>query len=40
MYKVTFNSDFPSLYQYVRFTIPVADGASAYVTYDAAMPSA
>lgn len=40
VYKVTFNSNFPSDYKYVRFTIPVADGANAYVTYDAAMPSA
>ena len=38
VYKVTFNSDFPSTYAYVRFTIPVADGADAYVTYDAEMP--
>ena len=40
VYKVTFNSDIPSEYKYVRFTIPIADGASAYVTYDAEMPSA
>lgn len=38
VYKVTFNSDFPATYKYVRFTIPVADGANAYVTYDAEMP--
>ena len=25
---------------YIRLTVPVADGANAYVTYDAAMPSA
>lgn len=40
VFKVTFNSDFPAGYKYVRFGIPVADGANAYVTYDAAMPSA
>lgn len=40
VYKVTFNSDIPEKYKYVRFTIPIADGANAYVTYDAAMPSA
>jgi len=39
VFKVTFNSDIPATYKYVRFTIPVADGANAYVTYDAAMPS-
>lgn len=39
VYKVTFNANFPATYKYVRFTIPVADGANAYVTYDAAMPS-
>lgn len=38
VYKVTFNSDIPVSYKYVRFTIPVADGANAYVTYDAEMP--
>lgn len=26
VYKVTFNSDIPSEYKYVRFTIPIADG--------------
>ena len=40
VYKVTFNSDFYATYKYVRFTIPAADGANAYVTYDAEMPSA
>lgn len=40
VYKVTFNADFPATYKHVRFTIPVADGANAYVTYDAEMPSA
>ena len=40
VYKVTFNANFPATYKYVRFGIPVADGANAYVTYDAAMPSA
>lgn len=40
VYKVTFNNDFNSALKYVRFTIPVADGANAYVTYDAEMPSA
>lgn len=40
VYKVTFDADFYTIYKYVRFTIPVADGANAYVTYDAAMPSA
>lgn len=38
VYKVTFNSDFPVSHKYVRFTIPVTDGANAYVTYDAEMP--
>lgn len=38
VYKVTFNSDIPEKYKYVRFTIPIADGANAYVTYDAEMP--
>lgn len=40
VYKVTFGSDIPEKYKYVRFTIPIADGANAYVTYDAEMPSA
>lgn len=40
VYKVTFADGFPAGYKYVRFGIPVADGANAYVTYDAAMPSA
>nr|DAL41874.1 MAG TPA_asm: tyrosine phosphatase family protein [Bacteriophage sp.] len=40
VYKVTFNADFPATYKYVRFGIPVADGANAYVTYDAEMPEA
>ena len=40
VFKVTFDSNFPDTYKYVRFGIPVADGANAYVTYDAAMPSA
>lgn len=40
VYKVTFGSDIPAKYKYVRFTLPIADGASAYVTYDAEMPSA
>lgn len=26
--------------RYIRLTVPIADGANAYVTYDAAMPSA
>ena len=39
VYKVTFNNDFNSALKYVRFTIPVADGANAYVTYDVEMPS-
>lgn len=39
VYKVTFNSDLPTIYAYVRFTLPIADGANAYVTYDAEMPS-
>ena len=38
VYKVTFNNDFNLALKYVRFTIPVADGANAYVTYDAEMP--
>lgn len=38
VFKVTFNNDFNSALKYVRFTIPVADGANAYVTYDAEMP--
>ena len=40
VYKVTFADGFPTGYKYVRFGIPVADSANAYVTYDAAMPSA
>lgn len=40
VFKVTFNSVFPETYKYIRFTIPVADGANAYVTYDSEMPSA
>lgn len=40
VFKVTFNNDFPEMYKYIRFTIPVADGANVYVTYDAEMPSA
>lgn len=40
VFKVTFNSDFPETYKYIRFTIPIADGANAYVTYDAKMPEA
>ena len=40
VYKVTFADGFPAGYKYVRFGIPVADGANAYVTYDAAMPNA
>lgn len=40
VYKMTFADGFPTGYKYVRFGIPVADGANAYVTYDAAMPSA
>ena len=39
VFKVTFNSNTPETYKYVRFGIPVADGANAYVTYDAEMPS-
>lgn len=38
VYKVTFYSDFPAARKYIRFTIPVADGANVYVTYDAEMP--
>lgn len=38
VFKVTFDSNFPDTYKYIRFTIPVADGANAYVTYDAEMP--
>lgn len=37
VFKVTFDNDFPETYKYVRFTIPIADGANAYVTYDAEM---
>lgn len=40
VFKVTFNSDIPEIYKYIRFTIPIADGANAYVTYDAKMPEA
>ena len=40
VYKVTFADGFPAGYKYVRFGIPIADGANAYVTYDAAIPSA
>ena len=39
VYKVSFNSDIPTIYAYVRFTLPIADGVNAYVTYDAEMPS-
>lgn len=39
VYKVSFNSDIPTTYAYVRFTLPIADGANAYVTYDAEIPS-
>ena len=39
VYKVSFNSDIPTIYAYVRFTLPIADGANAYVTYDAEMPN-
>ena len=38
VFKVTFDSNYPYTYKYIRFTIPVADGANAYVTYDAEMP--
>ena len=38
VYKVTFNGNIPTTYKYVRFTLPVADGANAYLTYDAEMP--
>lgn len=38
VYKVSCNSDIPTIYAYVRFTLPIADGANAYVTYDAEMP--
>ena len=38
VFKVTFDSNYPDTYKYIRFTIPVADGANAYVTYDAEMP--
>lgn len=40
VFKVTFNNDLPKTYKYIRFTIPIADGANAYVTYDADMPEA
>lgn len=36
--KVTFDSNYPDTYKYIKFTIPVADGANAYVTYDSEMP--
>lgn len=39
VYKMTCNSDFSSNYAYVKFTIPVADGANAYVTYNMEMPN-
>lgn len=39
VYKIRFNDDLPTTYAYVRLTIPIADGADAYVTYDAEMPS-
>lgn len=38
VFKVTFNSNFSDTYKYIRFTIPVADGANAYVTYDSEIP--
>ena len=40
VYKIRFNDDLPTTYAYVRLTIPIADGANAYVTYDAEMPNA
>lgn len=40
VFKVTFNNDLPKTYKYIRFTIPIADGANAYVTYDAKIPEA
>lgn len=40
VYKIRFNDDLPTTYAYVRLTIPIADGADAYVTYDAEMPNA
>lgn len=40
VFKVAFDNDFPEMYKYIRFTIPIADGANAYVTYDAEMPEA
>lgn len=39
VYKIRFNDDLPTTYAYVRLTIPIADGANAYVTYDAEMPN-
>lgn len=39
VYKIGFNDNLPTTYAYVRLTIPIADGADAYVTYDAEMPS-
>ena len=38
VYKITF-SNVASSYAYIRFTIPTADGAGVYITYDAAMPN-
>ena len=38
VFKVTFDSNYPDTYKYIRFTIPVADGANAYVTYDSEIP--
>lgn len=40
VYKIKFNDDLPTTYAYVRLTLPIADGANAYVTYDAEMPEA
>ena len=39
IYKITFNSNLPTTYAYVRFTIPSADGTNVYITYDAEMPN-
>ena len=39
IFKITFNSNFPATYKYIRFTIPEKDGANIYVTYNVEMPT-
>lgn len=39
VYKITFNNDLPSNYAYMRIGLPVADASTAYITYNAEMPT-